>query len=70
MNGIAWRAWQDIWYGLVGMAWYMVLLGEVWDYGVAWPDDMYMVRPVRHGMVWSSGYGMVYGVVWQALHGI
>ena len=29
--GIAWRALQDIWYGLAGMAWYMVLPGEVWD---------------------------------------
>ena len=30
-RGIAWRAWQDISYGLAGMTWYMVLPGEVWD---------------------------------------
>ena len=29
--GMAWRAWQDKWYGLAGMAWYMVLPGEVSD---------------------------------------
>ena len=61
--GIAWRAWQDIWYGLAGMAWYMVLPGEVWDgiwCGLA--DDMYMVWPDRHVMV--------YGTAWWASNGI
>ena len=34
--GIAWQAWNDIWYVLVGMAWYMILPGEVWDGILAW----------------------------------
>ena len=53
---IAWRAWHGIWYVLVawhGIGYCLARYGTA--YGVAWQDDMYMVWPGRHGMV----YGMV-----------
>ena len=46
--GMVCRIWQDRWYGIV--------------YGVAWRDDMYMVWPGRHGMV--------YGMIKRAWHGL
>ena len=65
------------------MAWYMVFSGEVLDpYGVALQDDMYMVWPGGHGMVFgmvyracydmvrSGGHGIVNGMAWWASHGI
>ena len=64
--GIAWRAWQDIWYGLAGILhgiWYCLARNRK-VYCVAWRADMYMG--------WSSGHGMVWYMVWpgRASYGI
>ena len=52
-------SWYGIWYSLIDMAWYMEMLGGhgIWYSlsGMAW----YMVL-----------LGMVYGMAWQAWHGI
>ena len=58
---IAWRAWHGIWYVLAGMAWYCLARYGI-AYGVAWQDDMYMV--------WPGGHGMVYGMVYWLCHDI
>ena len=46
--GISWRSWHGIWYSLARY-------GMVYSYRVAWRDDMYMV--------WPGGHGIVYGMV-------
>ena len=67
-----WRAYPGLLYGLAGMVWYII-----WTGGHAG----YMVRPSGHGisyglvrmawyMVWPGGYCMVYGMAWQASHGL
>ena len=60
--GMAWEGiacytvlpWHDIWYGLMGMAWY-----------VLWPDG-HMVWTDRHGMVYGMAW-LAYGMVWQVM---
>ena len=64
--GMYLRAWHDICYGLVGMAWYMVLLGKPgMAYGIAWRGMEWYIRMWRDDMymVWPDGHGMVYDMV-------
>ena len=69
---MAWRVCHGIWYGLMGMAWYMV-----WPYGhglghgmVLWYSlvDMawYMVIVGRHG-IWCGLSGMAWYMVWLGM---
>ena len=53
---MALRAWHGICYGMVGMAWYMVLLGEPgMVYGMSWR--------AWHGIRYClARYGMIYDV--------
>ena len=78
------RAWHGLCSGLVGMAWYVVLLGGPgMVYGMslrAWHGIWY--RLARYGiaygvawqddiyMEWSGGHGMVYGMVYRLCHDI
>ena len=50
---MTWRAWRDILYDLVGMAWYEL-----------WPDETWYVCPGWHGMVYGMAWwaGMVCGM--------
>ena len=61
--GLVCRAWHGIWYGLEGMAGYMVMPGgHSMVYGIAsrvmgwymvWPGGItYMVWPGGHGRIW------------------
>ena len=67
------RIW-NIWYGLVGMEFYMVWSSGayhgIWHGlpGIPW----YMAWHVGHGVVYdmSGGHSMVYGIAWRAWHGI
>ena len=73
LYGTAWRTWQDIWYGLAGMACHMVLPGEAWDsswcglagwhvYGMAWRAWhclWYGLAGLAWYMVWSGGHGTI-----------
>ena len=59
--GTAWEAWHGIWYGLAGMALFMVLpgghgmvFGMAWEVSKAWC------------MVWTGVHGMVYVMAWRA----
>ena len=64
--GMAYRAWHGIWYGLEGMAGYMVWLAGMAWYGVA-GMSLFMVWPGGHGMVFRmawEGHGVVYGICW------
>ena len=72
---MAWRVCHDIWYGLMGMAWYMV-----WPYGhgmgygmVLWYSlvDMawYMVIVGGHG-IWCGLSGMAWYKVWLGILGM
>ena len=45
--GMAWMAWQGIWYDLAGMALYMVLPGR---------------NGIVYGMAWSAWHGTWYGL--------
>ena len=56
---IALRAWHGLCSGLVGMAWYMVLLGE--------PGMVYvMYLQAWHGIWYClARHGIAYGVAWQ-----
>ena len=65
---IAWLVWHGTWYCLAGLAWYMVyptLWHGIWYclarfrmvYGVAWQDDMYILRLGGHG-IWCGLAGM------------
>ena len=81
---MALRAWHGLCSGLVGMAWYMALLGGPgMVYGMslqAWHDVWYCLA--RYGiaygvawqddmyMVWPGGHGMVYGMVYRLCHDI
>ena len=46
--------WHDIWYGLVGMTWYML-----------WPDA-HMVLTGGHGMVYGMAW-LAYGIAWRVM---
>ena len=78
------RAWHGMCSGLVGMAWYMVLLGRpgmvsgmslrawhsIW-YCLAKYDIAYAVTWQDDVyMVWPGGHGMVCGMVYRLCHDI
>ena len=66
MDEQAWHgASHGKWYGLVGITCYMVCYGLA---GMIW----YMVWSGEHVMVYgmACGHHMVYGIAWQASHGI
>ena len=56
--GMVWRARHGIWYGLAGMAWYMVWSsGHCMVYGMAWWAS--------HGIcIGLARCGMVYVIFW------
>ena len=72
------RTSHGIWYGMAGIALYMVMAWQtrrwachsVWYglVGMAW----YIVWPGGQGMVYdmACGYGMIYGMAWRASHGV
>ena len=66
---MAWRASHGVWYGLAGLALYIVWSGGhcmvLW-YVLAWD----MVWPCGHRMVQYGGHRMVYGIAWRASHGM
>ena len=47
-------SWHDIWYGLVGMTWYML-----------WPDG-HMVWSGGHGMVYGMAW-LAYGIALRVM---
>ena len=58
LYGMTWRACHGSWYGLAGMAWYILRPGG---------HEGYMVPPSGHG----TGYGLVHMVwymVWLCRH--
>ena len=74
---MAWRVCHGIWYGLMGMAWYMYM---EWPYGhdmghgmVLWYNlvDMawYMVIVGGHG-IWCGLSGMAWYMVWLGMPGM
>ena len=62
--GMAWRAWQDRWYGLADMSWYMVWPGRhgiVYDMAWrAWHGIWYGLAGKAWYMVWPGVYGIVH----------
>ena len=77
MNCMAWWAWHEKRYGLVGMSWHMVwpdghnmVKGMVWRGiawymawpGNAWHDIWYGLACMAWYMAWPGLHGMVYGM--------
>ena len=69
-HSLSWLARHGIYYGMMGMAWYVV-----------WPDGHGMVWPGGHGMgkgmawrvwhsIWYDLEGMSWFMVWSGGHGI
>ena len=75
---MAWQARHgtkhSIWYGLAGMAWYIVRLGgQGMVYGMAWwarLDIWYGLAAMAWYTLWPGGHHMVYGMAWRTSHGI
>ena len=67
-------AWHNIWYGLVGIAWYMVWPGgQRMVYGMAcWAqhDIWYGLVTMAWYMLWPGWHHMVYGMAWRTSQGI
>ena len=62
---MAWQTWHCIWYGLAGMAWYMLWPGRAWR-GIWY----YLGRHgIVYGMAWWAWYGICYGLtgIWYGL---
>ena len=61
LYSMGWLARYGIWYGLTGMAWYML-----WPGGMGW----YVVWPGGNTWysLWSGGHDMVYGMDLRAWH--
>ena len=63
--------WHGIWYGLLGMAWYVVWPGgHGRTYGMAWRTwhgIWYGLADMALYMVCPLGHGMVYGMAWEGI---
>ena len=73
MYGLAWRACYGIWYGLAGLAWYIVWL--LASHGImVWPGELSigygLALRVSPSKVWPGGHRMVYGMAWRVPRGI
>ena len=65
---MAWRPSHGLWYGLVGIAWYMIMACQT-RCG-AWHSIWYGLVGIAWYMVWPGGQRMVYGKACWARHDI